>query len=134
MTSTTTISALIVDALRRGDMDQLAALYTPDALIDLNVPQWRWQVGGTPARRALAEDFHAADRSATVHRVTPTTDGLLLEEDVSFTEHGETRRFRQMHAFRLDGEQIIEHVIYCTGVWDAATIARQAVEAPMIRS
>jgi hypothetical protein len=40
---------------------------------------------------------------------------------------------RDINLFRTDGERIIEQTTYCTGPWDAATIARQAIEAPMVR-
>jgi hypothetical protein len=38
-----------------------------------------------------------------------------------------------VHLFHTDGEAITEHANYCTGIWDAATIARHALEAPMVR-
>src|SRR5262245_20404033 len=51
--TTTTLADAIVDCLRRGDITALASLYAPDALVDLNVPQWRWQLAGAEVRRAL---------------------------------------------------------------------------------
>jgi hypothetical protein len=35
--------------------------------------------------------------------------------------------------FRVDGDEVTEHVQYCTGCWPPDQIARQAREAPMVR-
>jgi hypothetical protein len=66
-------------------------------------------------------------------RVTPTGDGLVAEVEVRFIQEGEERQWREVHLFHTDGGAVTEHANYCTGIWDAATIARHAVEAPMVR-
>jgi hypothetical protein len=106
-----------VDGLQRriaeltlaGDAAGLAALYSPDALVDTSVPQWRYQVTGAKAEPILRDDFDVAGRRVTVSRVTPFDGGVAV------------------------GRHIVGHTVYCTGVWDTATIARQAIEAPMVR-
>ena len=60
-------------------------------------------------------------------------DGLLVETEVRFQRDGEAGLWRDVHLFQTDGDAIVEHVVYCTGLWEAATIARQAMEAPMVR-
>ena len=131
-----TITELITARLSALDFDGLAELYRPDALLDVSVPQWRYQLQGREAiRQALAEDLAPIVGSARVteQRATPTEDGVVVELEVRFVQAGEERQWREVHLFHTDGTAITEHLNYCTGVWDAATIARQAVEAPMVR-
>lgn len=131
-----TITELIAARLSALDFDGLAELYRPDALLDVSVPQWRYQLQGREAiRQALAEELAPLVGSARVtgQRATPTDDGVVVELEVRFEQNGEERQWREVHLFHTDGAAITEHLNYCTGVWDAATIARQAVEAPMVR-
>jgi ketosteroid isomerase-like protein len=131
-----TITELITARLSALDFDGLAELYRPDALLDVSVPQWRYQLQGREAiRQALAEELAPLVGSARVtgRRATRTDDGVVVELEVRFEQGGEERQWREVHLFHTDGTAITEHLNYCTGVWDAATIARQAVEAPMVR-
>ena len=126
----------IAARLRSFDFDGLADLYRPDALIDVSVPQWRFQLRGRDAVRELFRTDLALVRDSgrvSGWRETPTADGLVVEWEVRFVAEGEERLFREVHVFRTDGVAITEHADYCTGIWDAATIARQAVEAPMVQ-
>ncbi len=131
-----TITELITARLSALDLDGLAELYRPDALLDVSVPQWRYQLQGREAiRHALAEELAPVVGSGRVtgQRATRTDDGVVVELEVRFEQDGEERQWREVHLFHTDGTAITEHLNYCTGVWDAATIARQAVEAPMVR-
>ena len=131
-----TITERIAARLTALDFDGLAALYRPDAILDVSVPQWRYQLQGRDAiREALAEEagYLTGGARVTGQRATPTEGGVVVELEVRFVQEGEERQWREVHLFRTDGTAITEHVNYCTGIWDAATIARQAVEAPMVR-
>jgi ketosteroid isomerase-like protein len=125
----------IAARLHALDYDGLAELYRADALLDFSLPEWRFQLQGRDAiREKLQEEAaYLTDARVSGWRVTPTADGLAVELEVRFTQEGEERRWREVHLFHTDGEAITEHVNYCTGIWDAATIARHAVEAPMVR-
>ena len=130
-----TITELITARLSALDFDGLAELYRPDALLDVSVPQWRYQLQGREAiRQALAEELAlvVGNGRVTGQRATRTDDGVVVELEVRFVQDGEERQWREVHLFHTDGTAITEHLNYCTGVWDAATIARQAVEAPMV--
>lgn len=132
----TTLADRIEARLSALDFDALADLYRPDALFDASVPQWRYQLQGREAiREALAEEFAPILESARVEarRATRTDDGVVVELEVRFVQDGEERLWREIHLFRTDGTSITEHVNYCTGIWDGATIARHALEAPMVR-
>jgi ketosteroid isomerase-like protein len=131
-----TITELITARLSALDFEGLAQLYRPDALLDVSLPQWRYQLQGREAiRQALAEELAPLVGSTRVtgQRATRTDDGVVVELEVRFLRDGEERQCREVHLFHTDGTAITEHLNYCTGVWDAATIARQAVEAPMVR-
>ena len=125
----------IVECLGALDVEALAALYRADALLDVNAPRWRYQLPGRAAiAEQLREDRAGAGASARVAalRATPTADGVAVEVEVRFARDGEERRRRELHLFHTDGDAVALHVAYRTGTWDAATIARQAAEAPMV--
>ena len=48
--------------------------------------------------------------------------------------HDERRRWRAILWFRGRSGAWREIIVSCTGIWDAATIARHAAEAPMVTS
>ena len=60
-------------------------------------------------------------------------DGCVVEVAVRFNHGDETRRWRDIHVTRRRDGPVTEHFAYCTGHWDAATIARHDAEAPMVR-
>jgi hypothetical protein len=129
----------IADSVKRcyetQDWDGLAALYAPDVLLDMHPPGWRYQIEGAAAASAQwktiidqFEDFRVAWL-----RVTPTGTGVLVEWEMHAGRGEREHLCRQADVLHGDGERITEHVVFCTGMWDAATIARQKAEAPMIR-
>ncbi|HET7487046.1 MAG TPA: nuclear transport factor 2 family protein [Acidimicrobiales bacterium] len=127
----------IIERMQAGDFDGLVALYRADVVFDANVPSWRYQLQG---REAVAEQFReelaptAGGARVSALRWHAIDAGVVVEDEVRFTDAGgEERLWREVHLFHTDGEAVTEHVVYCTGVWDAATIARHAVEAPMVR-
>ncbi len=134
-TTSATLTERIAALLRAGDYESLSALYRPDAVLDVNVPQWRYQLQGPEAilRLFREEELSREGWRVATWRCTTTDDGLVAETEVHFREEGEERMWRDVHLVHTDGEKIADHVVYCTGIWDAATIARQAVEAPMVR-
>ncbi|HVL27098.1 MAG TPA: hypothetical protein VM390_03050 [Acidimicrobiales bacterium] len=129
-----TLAERIAWCIARLDHRGLAGLYRPDAVLDANVPQWRYQLRGPAAILEQIIDEQAGRANARVawSRATPMEGGVVVETEVRFEEAGEQRLWRDVHVVRTDGSAIAEHVVFCTGTWDAATIARQAVEAPMV--
>jgi hypothetical protein len=135
----TTVELSVVDRIAEafvaGDVDALLALYRPDALVDVVVPQWRFQLQGHEGmREALLEGEFLPGRRVTVSHRTATEDGLLLEVESWAPMHGEEHMWRALHQFRVADGLVVEHIAYCSGFWDAETIARHAVEAPMVRA
>lgn len=79
-----TIIESITARLTALDFEGLAELYRPDALLDVSVPQWRYQLQGREAiRQALAEELAPLLGSAHVtgQRATQTDDGMVVEPD-----------------------------------------------------
>jgi len=131
----TTVTDAWVDAFTTGDPDAVIACYAPDVVIDMNVPQWRFQVQGrAAAREVIVQEEFVPGRHATFVAKTLTEDGFLVELECRAEMHGEEHLWRSIHRLVVEGSFITEHVAYCTGIWDAETIERQQVEAPMVRA
>jgi SnoaL-like domain len=133
-----TITTGLTDTVRHCyetlDWDGLAALYAPDVLLDMNPPNWRYQIQGADAASAQWKAIIGQFEDFRVTRVrTSALDGGVVVEWEMHTGHGDGEHLcRQADILHGDGERITEHVVFCGGMWDAATIARQKAEAPMI--
>jgi len=134
MTATTTITDRIVDAYLAGDVDALADACAEDVLVDIIVPTWQFQIAGRgTVRHGLAQEEFPPGRHVAWHQRTDTAAGVLLEVEAWAPIDGEQRKWHELNHFRIADGQIVEMVQYCSGVWDAKTIARQQAEAPMVR-
>jgi hypothetical protein len=131
------MSPMLGDKLRKvfetGDRAAIEELYASDALLDANVPAWRFQ------RKGIDEiaGQHAEWLAEGVFRVLGTREleaswGSVIENDQREPGEGGVDVYsRQVHVLLTDGDKVTRHILYCTGPWDAATEARQKVEAPM---
>jgi hypothetical protein len=127
------VTEQVATAFVDGDAGTILKVCADDVLLDAVVPTWRFQLQGHDGlREALAEEF-VPGRRVTESHVTPTRDGVLVEIEAWAPMHGEDRMWREIVHFRVADDVVTEIVLYCSGIWDAATIARQAVEAPMLR-
>ena len=134
MTATATISDRIVDAYLAGDVDTLADACAEDVLVDVIVPAWRFQITGRETvRRGLDQEEFPPGRRVAWHQRTETATGVLLEVEAWAPIDGEERKWHELNHFLVADGQIVELVQYCSGIWNAATIARQQAEAPMVR-
>ncbi len=123
-----------VAALLHGDHAVMAALYAPDALLDVNVPQWWFQVTGRARIDALLrEELDVPGRRCTALRRTDTSEGVLVETAVRFPAPDGERYWRDQHHLVFDGGLVAEHVVYCTGIWDATTVARHTTDVELVR-
>ena len=123
-----------VAALLHGDRTAMSALYAPDALLDVNVPQWWFQVTGQAGiDTLLRQELDVPGRRCTALRRTDTSDGVLVETAVRFPAPGGDNYWRDQHHLVFDNGLIVEHVVYCTGIWDAATVARHAADVELVR-
>lgn len=129
-----TITDQFLERYAAGDADGMLALCRPDAVVDANVPQWRYQVHPDALRSQLRENGQMPDRNVTVEYHEATRDGAVVEVQTRGTHDGGPVLVREVWMVRTDGEKVTEWTFYCTGPWDTATIARQRAEAPMLRA
>jgi hypothetical protein len=116
--------------LETAERAALEDLYTPDALLDVNVPTWRFQRKGFSDIAAQYAEWTAEGAftvGALSEHVAPW--GSVIEND---QREPPGVYSRQLHLLLADGDKVGRHIMYCTGLWDAETEARQKAEAPMI--
>lgn len=129
---------MVIEELRRcletGDWGRLAEVYAPDALLDANVPQWRFQRKGLDEIAAQYRDWYPAPVRIAEWRSTSTGFGAVVEQAEWTVEGGDETYSRSIHLLYLDGGRIVRHVLYCTGQWDRAVVERHALEAPLFET
>ena len=126
---------MAIEQLRRcletGDWDRLADVYAPGALLDANVPQWRFQRQGLDAIAAQYRDWYPEPVRLVEWTPTPTPFGAVVEQAEWTVEGGEETYSRSLHVLHVDGQRVVHHVLYCTGRWNKSTVERQGREAPV---
>ncbi|MPZ74693.1 MAG: hypothetical protein GEU74_16015 [Nitriliruptorales bacterium] len=127
------VQRLVDDFIRLQERNrgaELAAVLTQTVVLDLNVPQWRFQVGGDLAvAAAFAQSFPAGFRT-TRSRWQPTPNGAVVEYDGWDAEAN--TYYRHLATLEIRDGRIDRLTIYCTGGWDSDTLERQRREAPMV--
>ncbi len=132
MTQTADV-ALLPEFVRFLETGEVApGAFAADVFLDMNVPSWRYQIQG---HEAAANIFHS-EGPARVHvgNVIPTATGFVAESDYDTIEGGAVIYYRSVSLVTVQDGQISNVIHYCTGPWDEATRARQAREAPMLRT
>lgn len=129
---------MVIEKFRKlwesNDAGGLAELYSEDALLDMNMPGWRFQLQGPEAiSRQVAGYFERGPVKVLDWRARTSDWGAVVEESTNWEVEPEGLFYRQVHIFLTEGDHITEHIIYCAGEWDKATVERQKAEAPMIR-
>lgn len=115
-----------------GDPAAVDDLYAADALLDSNVPAWRFQRKGVDEIATQFADWYATGAGRiTALREWETGWGSVLECEERGTHEGQPAVFRTIHVLFAENGKVVKHVNYCTGPWDAKTEARHKVEAPM---
>ncbi len=131
----TTVAEHVVACLRAGNYVGLTERFSPDALLDMNLPTWRFQLQG---RGAISEYFTEqtsglANLRCTQMRELVTDDAVAVESECRFDGPDGEYLWRCVDLVRVVAGEIVEHTQYCTGCWPPDQIARQATEAPMVR-
>jgi predicted metal-dependent enzyme (double-stranded beta helix superfamily) len=88
-----------------------------------------WQAPPGDVHRHQAADGGAL-RS---FRALPTADGCVVEVEVRARRGDDTVQWRALHVLRVRDGKVAEHVTYCSGHWDAATIAAHAADTAVVR-
>jgi ketosteroid isomerase-like protein len=109
-------------------------LFDPEALFDLNMPVWRFQLQGPAAWSAQLKHLHrGGDVRIDILRTVPTLSGFVTEHEEHQAVDGDDLSARRLWLCEVRDGRIVEVVGYCSGEWDEALRARHAVEAPMVR-
>jgi ketosteroid isomerase-like protein len=130
---------MVIERFRKlwqsGDVAALADLYARDAVLDMNLPQWRFQLQGPEAITAQLKGYFDRGPVTVVSWQERSGDfGAVVEEASRWQVEPEELYYRQVHIFVTDADdRISDHVIYCPGEWDRATVERHKAEAPMVR-
>ena len=133
MTTTQTSSLLgsrLADMLR--DYERLE-IFAPDALFDINVPTWRFQLRGVQRFVGWLQGYDPRGYRITVTRELPTDTGFVLEIEGEYEHHGMPLFFRNLYVCDVADGRITDVSFWCTGDWDPETRARYDAEAPRIR-
>lgn len=134
-TPTDTLTATFVRAVSSGHLDELAGLYTDDALFDAHVPNWRFQAAGRDAVLDVLRGWFRAPGRFAEFESEPTAAGDLLVR-FEFRERDGTPeeiRTRELQLWRVEEGRISEQIVYCAGRWDGELVARMSAEAPLVR-
>ena len=121
MTSTAvTLCPMLTEFVAFLESGQLRPdVFAADAVIDFNVPAWRFAARG-PA--AIAGQRHAAGPGqwqVVVDRAEPTPHGFVVELHHAHAD----QYYRTLSLVTVVSGRIREIVHYCTGNWDAAARA-----------
>ncbi len=129
------IAAELERCYRTRDVEGMRAAYADDVVLDAHVPGWRFQLEGPDKTIAWFTDTIAGlgDYRIPWSRVTTGPDVVVLEWEMRVGEGDQERLCQQVDVLHLAGGRVTEHVFWCTGIWDPATVARQRAEAPMVR-
>ena len=113
-------TADVVSSLRRAigaaEHNRVAALYAPDALFDVNLPQWRFQTRGPHAIRKQLDDWHPQPPDLVEWRDRATPWGAVVE--LALWEGDNLDLYsRSIHILDINNDTITQHLMYCTGDW-----------------
>lgn len=97
--------------------------WSPDAVVDATVPNWRFQVTGADAIRTEYARWFADPGSFEHLRRLPTADGEVLEYTLTWSEDGVGHAAHHMHLLTVDDDQIVADTVLCGGRWPAALLA-----------
>lgn len=127
---------MAIERLRRcldtADWDGLAEVYAPDALLDANVPQWRFQRKGLEEIVEQYRAWYPSHVRLVEWKPVTTAFGAVVEQaEWSGGSEEEETYARSLHVLRMSGGLVVHHVLYCTGQWDRTDVERQAIEAPI---
>jgi hypothetical protein len=108
-------------------------IFSPDVFFDLNMPVWRFQLQGAKAFAAQLRRINKGQVRMRILRTVPTVSGFVAEHEEHQDVGGQEVMARRLWLCEVRDARIAEVVGYCSGEWDQALRARQALEAPMLR-
>jgi hypothetical protein len=124
----------LTTAFTERSLEAMEALYAPDALIDVNVPAWRFQRKGHDEILDQYLSWSEGPFTILSAKEYETPFGAVIETEDRGSPYGKEEYSRMVHLLFVEDGKVRRHVLYCTGPWDAETEARQKIEAPMYES
>ncbi|MHB1066831.1 MAG: nuclear transport factor 2 family protein [Candidatus Nanopelagicales bacterium] len=119
-----------LSAVERGDVGSCSA-WSPDAVLDATVPNWRFRVSGPAAIRQVYSRWFADPGHFEELRRLPIPGGELVEYLLGWTQDGVAHTAHHMHLLDVRDGQIRADTVMCGGRWPASLMAemRSAQEA-----
>jgi hypothetical protein len=98
--------------------------WSPGAILDATVPNWRLRAVGPEAIRAEYGRWFADQASFEyLHRYPVPGVGELVEYTLSWTENGVPHAAHHMHLLTVRDDEIVSDTVMCGGRWPAALLA-----------
>jgi hypothetical protein len=116
-----------------GSLEGPEGVVAPQALFDINVPTWRFQVEGPEAFVEWLKGYTSSGYQLSLRHVVPTSEGFVAEIEGTYEPHGHELYFRNLIACRVTGGLIDEVIYYCTGDWDPETRSHHTHEVKLVR-
>ncbi len=100
-------------------------VWSPDAMLDATVPNWRLHVSGPDAIRAEYSRWFADPGHFHELRRCPIDDGAseVVEYTLSWQENGVPHAGHHMHLLTVRDDLIVADTVFCGGRWPAALLA-----------
>jgi len=109
-------------AVRSGAIAECDA-WSPDAVLDATVPNWRFRRSGIDQIRDTYSGWFADPGSFEELDRTPVPGGEVVRYLLAWTEHGVPHTAHHLHVLQVDGDAIISDVVLCGGRWPASLMA-----------
>ena len=114
-------------AVEHGSMAS-CSVWSPDAVLDATVPQWRFRRRGPAAIRAeyagwFADPAHFEELCRYV-----VEGGEVVRYLLTWVENGVPHAAHHVHLLAVDGGQITSDTVLCGGRWPASLLAEMQAE------
>lgn len=103
-----------------------ADVWSPDAVLDATVPNWRMRMRGPAAIAAELSRWYADPGEFEELTRVPLPDGELVEFALRWTEGGVPHAAHQAHLIRVGDGRIVAQTVFCGGRWPAGLLAEMA--------
>lgn len=114
-------------------LDRGSEVVATDAVFDINVPSWRFQLVGPDAFVSWLMEYTSDGYELRIVHLLPTSKGFVVELEGTYNPHGHELYFRNLVACGVQDGKIDDVIYYCTGDWDPETRAHHAHEVKLIR-
>lgn len=121
--TTTNLLGRFRHMLASGDYAIVAELYTDDALFDINVPEWRFQLSGPERIQRQLDEWHPQPPELVEWQERLSSWGAVVELALWEGDNNELYS-RSIHMFDIIDGAIARHTMYCTGDWTKQALDR----------